>query len=130
MNNFTPEQIKAVEAAYKKCVNVSDREINSLIAELQKPKPVFEVGEVYCHVENDVYYRCKDEFISRPDSVRRHLLPSEVPLWEKDKKALALAIRRLEALANDKNKTAISWIDNWIAFAQTALDDIQKLNET
>jgi len=59
---------------------------------------------------------------------RKHLLTPEnredemTQMWEKDKKALAFAIERLEELASDR----ACW-DLCRSFAQAALDDIKEI---
>ena len=68
----------------------------------------------------------------------RRPTPSEVPPWEKDKKALALAMERLERISSGEHfqselseHTGSTWLNVELvsikSYAQTALDDIREL---
>ncbi len=115
MKTWNKEEI---EAAWKRAHPHAQCPVDGLLNELEKPKPVFKVGEVvvYLPFDDDCLPVFWDNHINC-----RHLTPSEVP-------ALALAIERLEQIAggtwNDDLTTLRLTSDE---YAQIALDDIKEM---
>jgi len=130
MAEFTDEQLKSVEAAILDAHEYMDDDTNLHLSKLAdevmgiltKPKPVFQKNEViYCEAE--MKYFIMD---SEADGTERHLNKTEVP-------ALALALERLERLANEvwlkssPGKTSSGEFLDRVVFAQTAIDDVKAM---
>ncbi|MCZ6897663.1 MAG: hypothetical protein O7D95_02990 [Betaproteobacteria bacterium] len=121
MVEFTTEQLKAVERVFDEfntAPRFSGESKRLFMQAITGSNPVFNDGEVVVHqpFDDDDYPIYSDSRIKNC----RSLKPSEVPLWEKDKKALEIAIERLEYLAKIN-------LPGCTGYAQTALDDIKKL---
>ncbi len=94
MTDFTPEQIKAIEAAVRAALVCPNKEMSLfeyIMAELQKPTWEPEEGEVYAHwpIGGVVSYDTFKRFLPKHNC--RPLTPDEVP-------ALRIAIEALERL--------------------------------
>ena len=103
-DEFTKEQLEKIEEAILKStfeltdnaqVKLGANTVDQVIAELTKPKPVFKVGEVYFYFGGEADRYFKYRFSDKSENCR-HLTPSEVPEWERDKAALKVAIGFIE----------------------------------
>lgn len=122
---YTKEQRELIEAAHMAGqadagVDPSASNAQSYIAELEKPKPVFKVGEVVVAVSNSIPVHWSHGFLDE----YRYLNLAENP-------STALAIERFERLADREwlIKTSHELYHNHarIDYTQQALADIKKM---
>ena len=80
MSDFTSDQIKEIEAAYRKCANSGDRELIKIIAELTRPEFVPEAGQVFYRNDDAVrgYFVWTNAHSARITEVARSLSQAEV----------------------------------------------------
>ncbi|MCZ6897517.1 MAG: hypothetical protein O7D95_02260 [Betaproteobacteria bacterium] len=117
MGDFTDEQLKDMEEAWLEIWPLAKTSFAEFKAKITKPKPVFKLNEI---VVNGTGIVCRATGNPIYDTKIRHLLPEEIPAWEKDKKALDRAVNQLEYLAKIN-------LPGCTEYAQTALNDIKEL---
>jgi len=126
---WNKEQIEAAidKATFNGYSQMTHDTKEKVISELTTPTPVFKVGEVYRYYDNNGnpnYF--KHGFADTLKGNEHHLTPTDVPLWEKDKKALELAVEILEKTKKWYRSIGVGEFDS---FVDNTLSDIRKIIE-